>query len=115
MQAAKRGGADAAGLAAVARVLGAASVAGVAWLNVTGLMVWLRRLVWIISWLKVIGLSGMAAPLTHRLRSAARRGDASVWLMRLAANGGWRWLRRVLANVCWCGLVLVAGMVWLLV
>ena len=70
---------------------------------------------WIISWLKVIGLSGMAAPLTHRLRSAARRGEASVWRMRPAANEVWRWLRRVLANLGWCGLVWVARMVWLLV
>ena len=73
MQAAKRGGADAAGLAAVARVPDAANVAGVAWLNVTGLMVWLRRLVWIMSWLKVIGLSDMAAPFGAQ---AAKRGEA---------------------------------------
>jgi hypothetical protein len=44
---------------------------------------------------------------------AAKRGEASAWPMRMAANGGWRWLRRVLANVGWCGLVWVAGMVWL--
>jgi hypothetical protein len=43
------------------------------WLDLTGLMVWLRRLVWIMSWLKVIGLSGMAAPFDAQ---AAKRGEA---------------------------------------
>ena len=48
-------------------------MADVAWLDVTDLMVWLRRLVWIISWLEVIGLCGVAAPFDAQ---AAERGEA---------------------------------------
>ena len=75
-------------------------------------MVWLMRqgldnIVAKGQWLKWCGCSFD--------EQAAKRGEASAWLMRIAANGGWRWLRRVLANVGWCGLVWVAGMVWLLV
>jgi hypothetical protein len=82
-------------------------------------MVWLMRqgldnIVAKGQWLKWCGCSFDAqAAKRGEARRCQRVADAAALL--LAANEGWRWLRRVLANVGWCGLVWVAGMVWLLV